>query len=83
MRCTGASSNISFIALSNAASDYTVQNTTNLSTGPWVTYSVPLSNTAPPFPIPLPAYSYYQGMGFTVPLTPGTNNFYRVIFSNR
>ena len=68
MRCTGASSNISFIALSNAASNYTVQNTTN---------------TAPPFPIPLPAYSYYQGMGFTVPLTPGTNNFYRVIFSNR
>lgn len=76
-----ASSNISFIALSNAATNYTVQNTTNLSTGPWVTYSVPLSNTAPPFPIPLPAY--YQGMGFTVPLTPGTNNFYRVIFSNQ
>lgn len=76
-----ASSNISFIALSNAASNYTVQNTTNLSTGPWVTSSVPLSNTAPPFPILLPAY--YQGMGFTVPLTPGTNNFYRVIFRNQ
>ena len=76
-----ASSNISFIALSNAASNYTVQNTTNLSTGPWTNYSVPLSNTAPPFPIPLPAS--YQGMGFTVPLTPGTNNFYRVIFSNQ
>ena len=81
MRCTGASSNISFIALSNAASNYTVQNTTNLSTGPWVTYSVPLSNTAPAFPIPLPAY--YQRKQLTVPLTPGTNNFYRVIFSNR
>ena len=76
-----ASSNISFIALSNAASNYSVQNTTNLSTGPWTNYPVPLSNTAPPFPIPLPAS--YQGMGFTVPLTPGTNNFYRVIFSNQ
>jgi hypothetical protein len=76
-----ASSNISFIALSNAASNYSVQNTTNLATGPWTNYSVPLSNTAPPFPIPLPAS--YQGMGFTVPITPGTNNFYRVIFSNQ
>ena len=76
-----ASSNISFIGLSNAVSDYTVQNTTNLATGPWTNSPAPLSNTAPPFPIPLPAG--YQGMGFTVPLIPGTNNFYRVIFSNQ
>jgi T5SS/PEP-CTERM-associated repeat protein/autotransporter-associated beta strand protein len=76
-----ASSNISFIGLKSAPSGYIVQNTTNLSTGPWTNYPVVLSNTAPPFPIPQP--DSYQGMGFTVPLTPGTNNFYRVIFSNQ
>jgi hypothetical protein len=31
--------------------------------------------------IPLP--SYYQRKEFTVPITAGTNNFYRVIFSNQ
>jgi len=76
-----ASSNVSFIGLKSAPSGYIVQNTTNLSTGPWTNYPVVMSNTAPPFPIPQP--ESYQGMGFTVPLTPGTNNFYRVIFSNQ
>lgn len=76
-----ASSTITFIGLKSAPSSYSVQNTTNLATGSWTNYPVALSNTAPPFPIPQP--DSYQGMGFNVPLTPGTNNFYRVIFSNQ
>jgi len=76
-----ASSNISFIALSNSTSNYTVQNTTNLSTGPWTNFTVTISNSTNQLEIPLPAY--YQRQQFTVPLTPGTNNFYRVIFSNQ
>lgn len=78
---TLVSSNASFIGLTNAAPLYIVQNTTNLAAGPWVDYPANITNTTPPFPIPLPAS--YQGMGFTVPLAPGTNNFYRVIFSNQ
>jgi len=75
------SSNISFIGLKTTPSGYIVQSTTNLSSGPWTNYPVALSNTLPPFPIPQP--ESYQGMGFTVPLTPRTNNFYRVIFTNQ
>ncbi len=74
------SSNVSFIALSNAATNYTVQNTTNLKTGPWTNYPVTVSNATNQLNIPLPAY--YQRQQFTVPITPGTNNFYRVTFTN-
>lgn len=76
-------SNISYIGLTNNAvpSPYTVQNTTNLATGPWTNYAVTLSNATDQLNIPLP--TYYQRKEFTVPITPGTNNFYRVIFSNQ
>ena len=73
-------SNISYLGLTNAT-NYTVQNTTNLSTGPWTNYLVTPTNSSDQANIPLPAY--YQRKQLTVPLTPGTNNFYRVIFSNQ
>jgi hypothetical protein len=76
-----ASSNVSFIGLSNAASDYTVQNTTNLATGPWTNYAAVVTSATNQLGIPLPAY--YQRKEFTVPVTAGTNNFYRVIFTNQ
>jgi hypothetical protein len=78
---TMSSSNISFIALSNATSNYTVQNTTNLSTGPWTNYTVTISNSLNQLEIPLPAY--YQRQEFNVPVSSGTNNFYRVIFTDQ
>jgi hypothetical protein len=76
-------SNISYLGLTNDAvpSPYTVQNTTNLKTGPWTNYAVTVTNATNQLNIPLPAY--YQRKEFTVPLTPGTNNFYRLIFSNQ
>ena len=76
-------SNISYLGLTNNAvpSPYTVQNTTNLATGPWTNYAVTVSNATDQLNIPLPAY--YQRKQLTVPLTPGTNNFYRVIFTNQ
>lgn len=63
------------------ATNYTVQNTTNLVTGPWTNFLVTPTNSSDQANIPLPAY--YQRKQLTVPLTPGTNNFYRVIFSNQ
>ena len=72
---------ISYIGLTNAGTNYTVQNTTNLSTGPWTNYTATVTNATNQLNIPLP--SYYHRKEFTVPLTPGTNNFYRVIFSNQ
>jgi hypothetical protein len=74
-------SNISYIGLTNAGTNYTVQNTTNLSTGPWTNYTATVTNATNQLNIPLP--SYYHRKEFSVPLTPGTNNFYRVIFSNQ
>ena len=74
-------SNISYIGLTNAGTNYTVQNTTNLSTGPWTNYTATVTNATNQLNIPLP--SYYQRKEFTVPITAGTNNFYRVIFSNQ
>lgn len=77
---TISGSNISYLGLTNAT-NYTVQNTTNLSTGPWTNYLVTPTNSSDQANIPLPAY--YQRKQLTVPLTPGTNNFYRVIFTNQ
>ena len=76
-----ASSNISYMGLTNANTNYTVQNTTNLSTGPWTNYAATVTNSSDQLNIPLPAY--YERKEFSVPVTPGTNNFYRVIFSNQ
>ena len=73
-------SNISYIGLTNAT-NYTVQKRTNLATGTWTNYLVTPTNSSDQANIPLPAY--YQRKQLTVPLTPGTNNFYRVIFSNQ
>ncbi len=73
---------IGFIALSNASSNYTVLSTTNLTNGnSWSNYSATVTNAAPPFPIPLP--DYYLGQAFTVPITPGTNMFFKVVFTNQ
>jgi hypothetical protein len=74
-------SNISYIGLTNANTNYTVQNTTNLSTGPWTNYATTVTTATNQLNIPLPAY--YQRKEFTVPINAGTNNFYRVIFSNQ
>jgi hypothetical protein len=76
-------SNISYLGLTNNAvpSPYTVQNTTNLATGPWTNYPTTVTNATNQLEIPLP--TYYQRKEFTVPITVGTNNFYRVIFSNQ
>ena len=75
--------NISYLGLTNNAvpSPYTVQNTTNLATGPWTNYAVTVSNATDQLNIPLP--TYYQRKEFTVPVTAGTNNFYRVIFTDQ
>ncbi len=78
---TMSGSNISYIGLTNAGTNYTVQNTTNLSTGPWTNYAGVISNSTNQLDIPLPAY--YERRELTVPVTAGTNNFYRVIFSNQ
>ena len=73
---------VSFIALSNAASNYTVLSTTNLATSnSWSNYDATVTNAAPPFSIPLP--DYYLGRSFTVPITPGTNRFFKVVFTNQ
>lgn len=74
-------SNISYIGLTNAGTNYTVQNRTNLATGTWTNYPFAPTNSSDQANIPLPAY--YQRKQLTVPLTPGTNNFYRVIFTNQ
>jgi hypothetical protein len=76
-------SSISYLGLTNNAvpSPYTVQNTTNLATGPWTNYPTTVTNATNQLEIPLP--TYYQRKEFTVPVTAGTNNFYRVIFSNQ
>ncbi len=73
--------NISYLALTNANANYTVLNTTNLATGPWTNYATTVTNATNQLNIPLPAS--YQRKEFTVPITAGTNNFYRVIFSNQ
>lgn len=75
------STQISFIALSNAAANYAVLSTTNLSTGPWTNYPATVTNATPPFAIPLP--DYYLGRAFSVPITPGTNAFFKVVFTNQ
>lgn len=74
-------SNISYLSLTNAGSNYTVQNTTNLSTGPWTNYTAVLSNSTNQLDIPLS--THYERREFSVPVTSGTNNFYRLIFSNQ
>ena len=76
-----AGPNISYVGLTNAGTNYAVQNTTNLSTGPWTNYATAVTNATNQLNIPLPAY--YERLEFIVPVTSGTNNFYRVIFSNQ
>ena len=80
MRCTGASSNISFIALSNAASNYTVQNTTNLSTTAFAPTRIPVTLSSDQTGLLIPLS--YDRREFSVPLS-ATNNFYRVIFTDQ
>jgi hypothetical protein len=76
-----AGPDISYLGLTNAGTNYTVQNTTNLATGPWTNYAATVINATNQLEIPLPAY--YHRKEFTVPVTSGTSSFYRVIFSNQ
>ncbi|MEX1115263.1 MAG: hypothetical protein WEB53_08430 [Akkermansiaceae bacterium] len=73
-------SSISYLGLTDDDTKYSVQTKTNLATGPWTNYLFPQTNSSDQLSIPLP--SFYQRKQLTIPLTPGTNGFYRVNFSN-
>jgi hypothetical protein len=79
---TGSGTNavFKFVGLQGATTNYTVQNTTNLATGPWINSSVTVSNSTNTNGILLPAS--YQRREFVVP-NGGTNSFYRVTFTNQ
>lgn len=69
-----------FIALKEAATNYTIQHTTDLLAG-FTNTAISPTNATNQADIPLP--DYYERMEFSVPLEEGTNNFYRVIFTNQ
>lgn len=71
---------IQFLGLDGAEANYLVQRTTNLATGPWTNYTATVTNAADQSNIPLP--DFYHRREFAVPVTPGTNAFYRILFIN-
>lgn len=73
-------SSISFLGLGDSDASYSVQTTANLATGPWTNYLFPQTNSSDQLNIPLS--SFYERKQLTIPLTPGTNGFYRVKFNN-
>ena len=73
-------SSISFLGLGDSDASYSVQTTANLASGPWTNYYFPQTNSSDQLNIPLS--SFYERKQLTIPLTPGTNGFYRVIFNN-
>jgi hypothetical protein len=81
LTATGAGSNavFQFTGLQGAATNYTVQSTTNLSTGPWTNPGVTVTNAADQSGLLLS--NSYQRREFIVPAA-GSNSFYRVIFTN-
>lgn len=79
---TGSGSNavFKFTGLQGATTNYTVQTTTNLATGPWTNSSVIVSNAADQSGLLLS--NYYERREFIVP-NGGTSNFFRVTFTNQ
>lgn len=69
-----------FTGLLGGAANYTVQNTTNLSTTSFTNTSIVTERAVDQSGLLLP--TFYERRQFTVPLSP-TNNFYRVIFTNQ
>jgi hypothetical protein len=79
---TGNGSNaiFNFVGLQGATTNYTVQSTTNLATGPWTNSGVTVTNAADQSGLLLS--NSYQRREFVVP-NGGTNSFYRVTFTNQ
>jgi hypothetical protein len=79
---TGSGSNavFNFIGLQGASTNYTVQGTTNLSTGPWTNSGVTVSNAANQGGLILS--NFYERKEFVVPFS-ASNSFYRVTFTNQ
>ena len=76
----GSSAVFRFTGLKGAEANYTVQNTTNLSTTAFAPTSIPVTLSTDQTGLLLPLS--YERREFSVPLS-ATNNFYRVIFSNQ
>ncbi len=76
----GTNTKFHFAGLQGAEESYAVQGTTNLSTGPWTNATgVTVSNAPDQSGLILP--DHYERRQFTVPVEPGSNTFYRVIFT--
>lgn len=76
----GSSAVFRFTGLKGAEADYTVQNTTNLSTTAFAPTSIPVTLSSDQTGLLIPLS--YERREFSVPLS-ATNNFYRVIFTNQ
>ena len=76
----GSSAVFRFTGLKGAEANYTVQNTTNLSTTAFAPTSIPVTLSSDQTGLLLPVS--YERREFSVPLS-ATNNFYRVIFNNQ
>jgi hypothetical protein len=76
---SGTNSVFRFAGLQGASTNYTVQTTTNLSSGPWTNAGVTVTNAADQSGLLIPAS--YERREFTVPAA-GSNSFYRVLFAN-
>lgn len=76
----GSSAVFRFTGLKGAEGDYTVQNTTNLSTTAFAPTSIPVIRSSDQSGLLIPLS--YERREFSVPLS-ATNNFYRVIFTNQ
>lgn len=76
----GSSAVFRFTGLKGAEANYTVQNTTNLSTTAFAPTSIPVTLSSDQTGLLLPVS--YERRQFSVPLS-ATNNFYRVIFNSQ
>jgi hypothetical protein len=76
----GSSAVFRFIGLKGAEANYTVQNTTNLSTTAFAPTSIPVTLSSDQTGLLIPLS--YERREFSVPLS-ATNNFYRVIFTDQ
>lgn len=75
----GTNSVFRFVGLQGGATNYTVESTTNLATGPWTNAGVTVTNAADQSGLLLP--SFYERREFTVGGAPSL--FYRVVFTNQ
>ena len=76
----GSSAVFRFTGLKGAEANYTVQNTTNLSTTAFAPTSIPVTLSSDQTGLLIPLS--YDRREFSVPLS-ATNNFYRVIFTDQ